>query len=73
MAQDQTMHLASVVKIGRGKEWHLANPTSAFLARPFAFCKGLRMHRAFTVSLDLSTITCAKCRSRAVALGYVKA
>lgn len=62
----------AVVKIGRGIETHLAMPT-AWLVRPSAYCKGLRTHRAFTVSADLSTITCAKCRARAVALGLIAA
>jgi len=59
----------SVVKIGHGKETHLSLSTS----RPDAFCKGVRVHRAFTISLDLSTISCAKCRARAIALGLLPA
>lgn len=59
----------SVVKIGKGNETHLALTTS----RPDAFCKGVRVHRAFKVSSDLSTISCAKCRAKAIALGLIVA
>jgi len=61
----------TVVMVGRGRELHLSLPSAA--GRPSAYCKGLRTHRAFTVSADLTAVTCANCRARAVALGYIKA
>jgi hypothetical protein len=60
----------AVVKIGHGLELHLALATTS---RPTAYCKGLRAHRAFKVSADLSTISCAKCRAKAVHLGLLPA
>lgn len=58
-----------VVRVGFGKESHLAT----VVGRPFAFCKGLRAHRARKLSDNLATITCSKCRNRAVALGLIAA
>ena len=72
MTQPTPTRPPSVVMIGRGKELHLALPSSV-AGRPSAYCKGLRAHRAFTVSADVSKVTCAKCRARAVALGYINA
>lgn len=59
----------AAVKIGHGRQIHLALES----ARPFAFCKGLRVHRARKISDDLKAITCATCRARAVALGLLAA
>lgn len=60
---------AHVVGIGGGSEYHLAI-SSTGLSR--AYCKGMRTHRAFKVSDDLGTITCQKCKARAVKLGLIK-
>lgn len=59
----------AVVKIGKGKETHLAvNPG----IRAVAYCKGMRVHRAFVVSDDLNRITCEKCLHQARRLGLVQ-
>ena len=70
MTQPNATRPPSVVMIGRGRELHLALPSSS--GRPSAYCKGLRVHRAFDFGSNIADVTCSKCRSRAIALGYVK-
>ena len=61
---------AHVVGIGGGSEHHLAVSSRGLNS---AYCKGMRTHRAYKVSEDLGTITCQKCKARAVKLGLIKA
>jgi hypothetical protein len=59
-----------VVKIGGGREYHFSFEQKP---RAFAFCKGLRSHRAIKITDNLSVITCAKCRAKAISLGLITA
>lgn len=61
--------IAQVVGIGNGSERHLSTSRTGLLN---AYCKGMRTHRAFKVSDDLSTISCDKCKARAIKLGLIK-